>query len=277
MFSIFARQAAGQHTIAKTLFMALLFSLSTFASPLLAPAFAASPPTQRLPVWIDTDPSCGNSFTQDVDDCLALLQAINSPELDIVGIGTVFGNANHTTTSSIARHIVREFGCAQLQAVCPSLVYSGAQNRDTGFQMTQATQALANLLQEQRVTILALGPLTNIATLLVHHPELRDRIVQVVAVAGRRPGQTFTPNAARFISLADRNFEEDPISFDIVLRSGIPLTLTPYEVASKVTMSQYDLEQLSAGPPASRWLSQQAQRWFQLWYWVLGAFPPCDA
>ena len=52
--------------------------------------------------------------------------------------------------------------------------------------MTQATQALANLLQEQRVTILALGPLTNIATLLVHHPELRDRIAQVVAVAGRR-------------------------------------------------------------------------------------------
>jgi hypothetical protein len=35
-------------------------------------------------------------------------------------------------------------------------------------------------------------------------------------------------------------------------------------------MSQYDLEQLSVGPPASRWLSQQAQRWFQLWHWVLG-------
>ena len=234
--------------------------------PLLAPAYAASSPSPRLPVWIDTDPSCGKSFIQDVDDCLALLQALHSPELNIVGIGTVFGNANHTTTSAVAHHIVREFGCAQLQAVCSSLVYAGAQNLETGFQMTPATQALANLLREQPVTILALGPLTNVATLLVHHPELRDRITQVVAVAGRRPGQTFTPNAARFISLANRNFDEDPISFDIVLRSGIPLTLTPYEVASKVTMSQHDLEQLSSGPPASQWLSQQARRWFQLWH-----------
>lgn len=162
--------------------------------------------------------------------------------------------------------------------MCRAVVHTGASNLDHGFIKTQATHALASLLKERQLTILALGPLTNVATLLVHHPELRSQIKEIIAVAGRRPGQRFQPNSARPITLADRNFEEDPISFDIVLRSGIPLTLTPYEVASKVTVDQHDLETLGAGTKASRWISHKAQSWSRLWRWVLGTegFYPFD-
>ena len=45
-----------------------------------------------MPVWIDMDPSCGASETADVDDCWALLDALRSPELHVLGISTTFGN-----------------------------------------------------------------------------------------------------------------------------------------------------------------------------------------
>ena len=153
-------------------------------------------------------------------DCLVLIQAFNSPELEILGIGTVFGNTDHDTAAAIAH---------------------------------------------RSVTILALGPLTNVATFLGNYPELRREIVLVIAVAGRRRGQRFQPSPLLPVLLGDSNFEADPWCFDLVLRSGVPITFIPYEVAAKVTLNRQDLEDFLAGPPASQWVSEQASGWLQLW------------
>ena len=147
----------------------------------------------RIPVWIDTDPSCGEGFRHDVDDCLALIQAFNSPELEIVRIGTVFGNTDHDTAAAIAQRVVAPSGCTQAQHLCPSHVHAGARSPDQGFVETPATKALRSILAHRPVTILALGPLTSVATFLVNYPELRRQIGRVIAVAGRRPGQRFQP------------------------------------------------------------------------------------
>ncbi len=226
--------------------------------------WAAQSGNRRIPVWIDTDPSCGEGFGHDVDDCLPLIQAFNSPELEIVGIGTIFGNTDHDTAAAIARRIVAQFGCTQAQHLCPSHVHAGARSPDQGFVKTPATEALRRILAHRPVTILALGPLTNVATFLVHYPELRRQIVRVIAVAGRRPGQRFQPTPLLPVSLGDRNFEADPLCFDLVLRSGVPITLIPYEVAVKVTLNRQDLDDLLTGPPVSRGVSQQASGWLQL-------------
>ncbi len=227
-------------------------ALTSFSGPTSTHASAVNGAATRVPVWVDTDAACGESFTHDVDDCLALLQAFNSPELEIVGIGTVSGNGDRDTASLIARNLVRKSGCARFSRLCPSMVYSGARSLDNGFVWTPAAEALHAILVRRRATILALGPLTNVATLLVHHPDLRQRIVAIVAVAGRRPGQRFQPTSSRPFTLADRNFEADPVSFDVVLRSGVPLTLTSYEVASKIMLDERDLDRLFEGAPASR-------------------------
>ena len=145
-----------------------------------------------------------------------------------------------------------------------------------GFVKTPATEALRSILVHRPVTILALGPLTNVATFLVNYPELRRQIVRVIAVAGRRPGQRFQPSPFLPVSLGDSNIEADFSCFDLVLRSGVPMTLIPYEVAAKVTLNRQDLDDLLTGPPASQWVSEQASGWLQLWRWGLqtdGFFP----
>ena len=253
--------------------LALFIGLSSFS---VLPVWAAPDGNGRTPIWIDTDPSCGEGFGHDVDDCLALIQAFNSPELEIVGIGTVFGNTDHDTAAAIAQRMVAQFGCTQAQHLCSSHVHAGARSPDKGFVKTPATEALRRILAHRPVTILALGPLTNVATFLVNYPELRQQIVRVIAVAGRRPGQRFQPSPLLPVSLGDSNFEADPSCFDLVLRSGVPITLIPYEVAAKVTVNRQDLDDLLAGPPASQWVSEQASGWLQLWRWGLqtdGFFP----
>ena len=62
----------------------------------------------------------------------------------------------------------------------------------------------------------------------------------------------------------------------VLKRSGVPMTLIPYEVATKITLNRRDLDDLLTGPPASQWVSRQAAGWLQLWRWVLlidGFFP----
>ncbi len=118
------------------------------------------------------------------------------------------------------------------------------------FLKTPATEALRRILAHRPVNILPLGPLTNVATFLVNCPELRREIVRVIAVAGRRPGKRFRHIPLLPVSLGDSNFEADPSCFDLVLRSGFPITLIPYEVVAKVMLNRQDLGDLLAGLPA---------------------------
>ena len=84
----------------------------------MTPIQAAQTGSGRIPVWIDTDPSCGEGLGHDVDDCLALIQALNSPEIEIVGIGTVFGNTDGKTRA--AYRLPAGSGCGRLPGRSPS-------------------------------------------------------------------------------------------------------------------------------------------------------------
>ncbi len=77
------------------------FGLGAVSEPSFAAEGAAE--IRPEPVWIDTDPACGLKSSDDVDDCWAIAQALTSPELEVVGIGTVFGNVDEG----------RAFSCAQ--------------------------------------------------------------------------------------------------------------------------------------------------------------------
>lgn len=174
-----------------------------------APELFGSMPDMRLQAWIDTDPACGYSSTSDVDDCWAIYTALNSETLRIVGISTVFGNETLNITDAVARQFISRLkGPAFVNRIYRGAgigISKGTQNK------IAAVEALAAALQKHRITILALGPLTNIALLLQKYPELASRVDRVLAVAGTRPGiRRFFLSSSSPMHFHDLNLVKDP-------------------------------------------------------------------
>lgn len=139
--------------------------------------------------WVDTDAACGLGRRTDPDDCLALLLLARSKDVEIVGISTVFGNAALEETDRVTRALAALVEGSGLGHVP---VYRGAAG-SAGLPQP-AHEALTLALEEGPLTLLALGPLSNIATVLRDRPDLRRRVVRLIALMGRRPGHIFHPS-----------------------------------------------------------------------------------
>ena len=205
--------------------------------------------------------------------------ALKSPELSIRGFSTVFGNVDSGTAFVTATSVVERFSDRGNPARNQPPIYRGANEKgQTGA--TDATAALAGALRETQLTIIALGPLTNIAALLTEKPELAMNIKSIVAVAGNRSGQRrlFLGNN-RLIHFHDLNFKKDPDAYDTILKSGVPLTLIPFEVAEKVTIDRDDLARLASAGGAAQWLAETSEGWMRFWEETLGmdGFHPFDS
>ncbi|HEV7731658.1 MAG TPA: nucleoside hydrolase [Candidatus Binatia bacterium] len=222
-------------------------------------------------VWIDTDPAVGLPRA-DVDDGLALIQAFNSPELAVRGIGVVFGNAPLADAAPIATEIAQRFGPPGLR------VHPGASSAGMLGTDTPAVRALAEALAAESLTILALGPLTNVATLLLRHPTLASRIHEIVCVAGRRPGQEFRSTPHQRDPFPDLNFECDPEAMAVLLRSDVALVLAPWELSSHVWIGAAELDAMAAAGGAPAWLAARSRDWLGFWERELHApgFNPFD-
>jgi inosine-uridine nucleoside N-ribohydrolase len=144
-------------------------------------------------------------------------------------------------------------------------VFAGAAGAVELGTESEASRALAAALRSAPLTVLALGPATNVATVLKRHPELASRIDRIVAVAGRRPGQRFTTGTTNTNGHRDFNFELDSAAFHVLLESKVPLVLTPFEISSKVWIETADLDRLATGGAAARALASPARQWLDLW------------
>jgi len=233
---------------------------------------AAQAAPSRVAVWIDTDPAIGQP-ERDVDDGLALVQAFRSPELEIRGVSVVFGNAPLDRGLPIAQRLVRSFGPPRLR------VYAGAASAADAQVETEASRALASALRSAPLTILALGPATNVATTITKHPELAARVTRIIAVAGRRPGQRLTTGTSNPRGHRDFNFELDPGSFQALLDSKTDVVLAPFEISSKIWLTSSDLDRIAASPSAAaRTIVPPARAWLALWNRLFGVdgFNPFD-
>ncbi|WP_417519717.1 nucleoside hydrolase [Minwuia sp.] len=179
-------------------------------------------------LWIDTDPVSRPNQTADIDDVLAVRMILASG-IRIEGISTTHGNGSAEETWQSA---VTEFETMPLHRGQPA---AGCVN--------PAVAGLATVLHATAVTILALGPLTNIAQLLACHPRLGSRIVRIVAVAGRHPGERFRlGGGSTGIELRDLNYETDRAAFRAVLTSGVPVDLVPFAAGNRVRLTYDDLD-----------------------------------
>jgi inosine-uridine nucleoside N-ribohydrolase len=217
-----------------------------------------TPVASPLDVWIDADCAIGVPES-DVDDAFALVQAFHSPELAVRGVSATFGNAPLERTLPLAREVVARFGPAGV-----AVAAGAASKADLGGDLP-AVGAIAAALVERPLSILALGPVTTIATLLQRRPELVPRVREIVCVAGRRRGQCFHSTPAQPEPFPDFNFECDPAAMRVLLESPIALTLAPWEVSSQVWLTAADLDALAASGAAGAYLAAGARAWLALW------------
>lgn len=246
--------------------MRTLVALSLLAA--CARTVPAQPPAPApQPVWIDTDPAVGVP-DRDVDDGVALLQALRSPELVVRGVSTVFGNAPLDPADGITRTLLADWA--------PHLpVHRGAS--EAGTSATAASEAIIDALEAEPLTLLVLGPATNVATALRARPDLVERVTEVVAVAGRVPGHRFTTGTTNTRAHRDFNLEQDPEAFRILLDLGVPLTLAPFALSEQVWLREPELERMADSRLAAS-LATPARGWLDLWQRVfqVDGFNPFD-
>jgi purine nucleosidase len=204
---------------------------------------------------IDCDPG--------IDDAVALLLAIASPELEILGITTVAGNVPVSVTQRNARQICELAGRSDLAvyAGCPRpLVRSPIFAADAhgnnvhgnnglgGVLLPEPTMALQPShgvsfliktlrMMSEPVTVAALGPLTNLAVALVQAPEIAQKIDRLVIMGGASGAGNITPSA-------EFNMFADPHAAHVVFGSGIPIVLLPLDVTHQAIATPTRLQQL---------------------------------
>jgi len=208
-------------------------------------------------VLVDTD--CG------VDDAIAIMMALASPdEVSVVGITTVSGNAPLASVidnvlrllSFLGRTAVPVFRGASRPLVEPPHHAVDVHGRN-GFggvqlpsprvneQLERAPEGIARLARENPgLTLLTLGPLTNIAIALNLYPELKGLISEIVTMGGAIE----TGNVTRF---AEFNFHADPEAVQSVLDAGIPLSLLTWDTTLKAAHTEAELEALGMTTSAS--------------------------
>lgn len=228
----------------------------------LVPIFCAIQSASALTVWIDTDVSIGSPI-REVDDAYALVLALHSPEIRIAGLSTTYGNAPLGHTTQAAQNLVGRFGRGA--GLTAPDVYPGARSAADLGRRSAASGALAAVLGKRKVTYIALGPLTNLATFLQLHPELAHRIDRVIFLGGQAPGTTLAFGPNRSFHIHDANVFKDPAAVKAVLRSDIPITMVPIATAANLVVDEMDLRQLERSGGGANYLSRGSRIW--LWFW----------
>jgi len=204
------------------------------------------------------------------DDGLALAFALNSPEIDIVAITTVSGNFNVARANADALRMLEIVGRTGIP------VYGGASrplaHKPDRFAQTHygrwwsdeppptppggfarkpleresasAFIARAAVERSGELEILAIGPLTNIAVALQRTPALVHAVKRLVIMGGAIASEA--DGAGNMTPNAEFNFWVDPEAAKIVLRSGMPIELSPLNVSRRTSFDRSSFEKLVA-------------------------------
>jgi inosine-uridine nucleoside N-ribohydrolase len=222
-------------------------------------------------VWFDTDIMIGmpDKEAREVDDGITLIMALKQPQIEIVGISNI---------------TYVDYGFGVIQKILnwhnkgkAIPVYKGsAFANDLGTE-NDGTVALYEALKKEKLTILALGPMTNIATLVKNHPDIIPQIERVVICAARTPDLHFNPGNGK-LNVFDYNYEFDTASMDVLLNSPIPLEFAGYEPSSYTHIGKIDLASLDLSIEADKWLFDIVQPWMELneKYFGVRGFIPFD-
>lgn len=215
----------------------------------------------RQKVIIDADPG--------VDDAAAILMALASPEIDLLGLSIVAGNVPLGDTvlnackivglsgrhdvpvhAGAAGPLVRDqvYGkYARIGAFDDTLVRPGdvrpSDEHAVHFIVRAAREAVA---VGEQITICAIGPMTNIALALIQNDDVVRGIRQIVSMGG-----AFTALGHR-MPWAEFNIYADPHAAEIIYRSGVPVVVMPLDMTFQALFTAEHFERFRAGGEAGK-------------------------
>lgn len=228
-----------------------------------------------VPILLDCDPGH--------DDAVAILLALGSPAIRLLGITTTFGNC---AVEDATRNALRVLAlCGSDVPVAQGASGPMAGDRELGNYVHgtsgldgpelpepltgpvghDAVGFLAAMLDEseEQVVVVATGPITNVARLLRERPEAREKIREIVFMGGSTERGNHTP-AAEFNTYAD------PEALDVVLTSGVPvrmvgLNLTHQALATPAVVERMSRMEHRLGRTCAAWMGFFGGSYKRIW------------
>lgn len=215
----------------------------------------------QAPVLLDTD------IGDDIDDAFALALALRSPEIRLTGVTTVFKDAH--SRSLIALRLLREAQRPEVLVAAGAARLESPETRGqfqfaSGFNGRPVSEPAPDFLYAKLkeapglITVVAVGPLSNIAALLNRHPDAKTLMKRLVIMGGSvRVGYNAKPPAQ-----PEWNIKCDIAAAQAVFRSGVPLTIAPLDATTMIKLEE-PLRQaiFTPGTPLVRVLATLYKMW----------------
>lgn len=228
---------------------------------------------------LDTDPG--------VDDAMAIAMACAHPELELLGLTTVFGNVRVEQATANALSLLEQFGHSTIPVAAgaakpllnaplpfPDFVHGtdGLGNINLPVASTQAVDLTAAEFivdtcrsNSGKVSLVAVGPLTNIAMAMQLEPDLPSKVARLIVMGGtlNEPGNV-SP-------VAEANFLADPQAADKVFERYWPATIVGLDVTHRIMLLASDLERIAEQGGSYGPIIESASRFYLDYYASTGA------
>jgi inosine-uridine nucleoside N-ribohydrolase len=191
-------------------------------------------PSGKTPILLDTD------IGTDVDDAFALALILHSPELELVGVTTVSGDTQ--ARARLAAKMLWEAGRPNIPVVAgePGKPLPIEQTRwaegftSPALRSEKAVDFLKAQIERRpgELTLVPIGPLTNIGALLRQDPAVAKKIKQIVMMGGSIT-YGYEPGSG---PIAEYNIASDPAAAQVVFSSGIPILMVPLDVTAMLQL-----------------------------------------
>jgi len=216
---------------------------------------------EPVPIILDTD------IGGDIDDALALALALQSPELDVLAVTTVaddtatrarlawkelglYGRRDIPVAAGAGETLVGPYGN---RPTPPQFQALDLQDADPPAARRRATDLIIETLMAspRKVTLVPIGPMTNIALALKEEPRIKQRIERIVMMGG-----------AFDLLIPEYNIRRDYLASAIVFHSGVPITAVGLDVTLKCKLQGADLARLrQAAHPSAQFLMRLIDLW----------------
>lgn len=238
--------------------------------------------SKRIPIIIDCDPGH--------DDAMAILWALASEQLEVKAVTTVAGNQTIEKVTANAIKVLtkaRRYDIPVAKGAVKPLIRrltiggevvhgnSGLEGPilpECGFEPSglSALELLIKTIEESedKITLVPIGPLTNIATLFIVKPDLKEKIERLSIMGGGAYMGNWTP-------AAEYNIWADPEAAKVVFNSGLPIIMSGLDVTHKAYITREENEILRAQGNEISVFTAELIDFFSKYHYEVEGFPGC--
>lgn len=231
---------------------------------------------------IDTDPG--------IDDAMAIFHAAASPEIELLGLTTIFGNVTVETATRNALRLTEAAGLdipvaqgAVKPLELPPITPTARVHGDEGFGNIPAAQPTGQAIAESAASFLVrmarehkgelvlcpIGPLTNIALAIQMDPEFVTNVARIVVMGGGIAGGNITP-------YAEANIYHDPHAADILFASGARVEMVGLDITHQILCTAVDFDVLASAAPKLGGMLKEMSIFYLHFYETVGKFDGCS-